>query len=216
MGKFVDITGNKYGRLTVIERVDNALDGQSRWLCECTCGNTTIVSKGNLKSGNVKSCGCLAKEIKPAKTHGESRTRLYKIWFDMKRRCSEKYKDYFPEYHRKGIKVCKEWQTYEPFRDWALSHGYQDNLTIDRRDNDGNYEPNNCKWVDVKAQSNNRSSCIYITYNNKTQTMMQWCEELNLDYYLIHNRIHKLNWTFEKAISTPLMAQKRNKLVRRK
>lgn len=204
MTKLIDITGNKYNMLTVIERVGK------KWKCECDCGNITYVSGGNLKYGGVKSCGCLLH--KPRYKHNQSHTKLYHIWSGIKNRCTNPNFKGYKYYGAKGISVCEEWMnSFESFRDWALDNGYEENLTIERLDNNLDYCPSNCKWATRKEQSRNRSSNIKITYNGETKILTEWCEELGLEYKRTHNRIYKLGWTYEKAFTTPVDVSKRNK-----
>ena len=202
MGKVKDITGQKFGRLTVIKflRIEKH---KAIWLCKCECGNLTGVTISCLTNGNTKSCGCLRKErnIESHKTHGQSRSRLYYIWNHMKSRCYNKnHKDY-KNYGGRGIKICDEWQdNFQAFYDWSMSHGYDDTLTIDRIDNNGNYEPNNCRWVTVKQQNRNRRSNINFTCNGETHCLMDWCKILGLNYNTVYNRFHNCNWSIEKAL----------------
>lgn len=215
MTKAIDITGKKFNLLTAVERVENGSNGQARWKCLCDCGNTTYVSAANLKSGAVKSCGCLRHRSAPNRTHGMSKSRLYLEWAGIKSRCFYKGAKKYKHYGGRGIKICSEWaESFEAFKDWALRSGYNDSLTIERVDVNGNYCPENCKWITRKEQGFNTRRNVVITYNGKTQTLLEWVEELGLDYKRVHNRLFKLGWTFERAISTPVNVNKRNKSTR--
>lgn len=158
MPKLIDLTGKRFGRLTVIERY-GTVDGHAAWKCKCDCGNKTVVNGKWLRAGKTTSCGCYHKELlaKRSKTHGMTKTRLYSIWHDMKNRCFYQKDKSFEDYGGRGITVCEEWKnSFESFRDWSLLNGYSDNLTIDRINNDGNYDPSNCRWVTMKEQCSNR------------------------------------------------------------
>ena len=175
------------------------------YLCKCTCGNTCIVERFHLKYGHTQSCGCLKKGIgKINYKHGMEKSRLYHIWQGIKRRCLNKNEDKYAQYGGRGIKICDEWKNNSSnFIKWALNNGYEDNLTIDRIDVDGNYEPSNCRWVTMKEQSINRRNTVKITYNNQTFSLVEWCNFLNLDYRKIYLRIYRNKWSIEKAFNTP-------------
>lgn len=201
MSKVVEMTGKRFNMLTVVSRAESK-NGKAYWNCVCDCGNETTVSGTNLRSGAVKSCGCLLKKEKD--THHLSNTRLYRIWRAMLNRCYDKNYWAYKYYGEKGVKVCDEWsKDFVDFKNWSILNGYSDNLTIDRIDNSKGYSPENCKWSTRKEQANNRSFCKKIEYQGKTQTLMQWCEELGLNYKRTYARLYKCGWTFERAISTP-------------
>lgn len=154
MTKLIDLTGQKFGRLTVIERHD-----AKRWKCICDCGNTTYSDGYQLRKGIAKSCGCYHKETcgVPHRKHGFAGSRLYRIYYKMKERCYKPSNDNYKYYGARGITICDEWlNDFKTFADWSVSHGYQDNLTIDRINPNGNYEPSNCRWITIQEQQRNR------------------------------------------------------------
>ena len=153
-----DLKGHRFGRLTVVDRLPT-VNRRTMWLCKCECGNETIVDSQNLRTAHTQSCGCLHREMlsKSSTTHGNSKTRLYGIWNHMKTRCYVKSYHAFRHYGGRGITVCDEWANdFQAFYDWAMSHGYRDDLSIDRIDVNGNYEPSNCRWATQKEQVSNR------------------------------------------------------------
>lgn len=197
MSKKIDLTGQRFGNLTVIR--ENGHKGKEvTWLCKCDCGNYTTVIGHNLKRGHTKSCGC------SQTTHGESKMRLYRIWLRIKDRTLNKNSHAYKRYGERGITICDEWKnSFEAFRDWAIENGYSDELSIDRIDNDRGYYPANCRWADVKTQSNNRSSCHLLTYNGETKNITQWAEKIGMNPITLESRI-KNGWTIEKALTTPV------------
>lgn len=158
MSRFIDMAGKRFGRLTVIER--NGSDtGGIRWKCRCDCGNVVTVRGTHLRSGATLSCGCYQKTaVKMSNTtHGQWLSRLHRIWSAMKQRCYNPKNTGYANYGGRGIRVCDEWlNSFSAFYNWALSHGYDDTLTIDRINNDGNYEPNNCRWLTRAQQNKNK------------------------------------------------------------
>lgn len=200
MSKTADLTGKKFGRLKVLSfheyRYGKGGHKDCYWLCKCDCGNQKIVSSGSLRSGNVKSCGCIKAERNKRvfTTHDMSGTRIYNIYTGMKQRCyNEKFWAY-SDYGGRGITVCDEWlNNSKSFFDWAMANGYQDNLTLDRINNDGNYEPNNCHWVTMEKQCNNKRSNHNITCFGRTESMAEWSRILGikigkLKYWLYKNK----------------------------
>lgn len=193
MTRFKDMTNLRFGRLTVLECVGRDNNGNALWRCKCDCGKENIVDGCRLRKGNTKSCGCY--NVYRTKicnsTHRKSKTRLYAIWGGIKARCSNPKCEAFKKYGGRGIKFCKDWVFYENFEKWALNNGYSSNLTIDRIDNNGNYEPDNCRWVTMKKQCNNRRSNRYVEYNGKIFTIAEICDILNLPYQYVIYRINK-------------------------
>lgn len=168
MGNFINLLGHKYNRLTVIKYLGK-VGKEHSWECKCDCGNTTTAVTSKLRHGGKKSCGCLNNEIRAKRfsemrftTHGGHKERLYQIWRAMKARCNNPNNKKYKFYGGRGIIVCDEWsKNYSAFREWSLNNGYNPSApkwecTIDRIDSDGNYEPNNCRWVDMNIQHENQ------------------------------------------------------------
>lgn len=176
-----NLVGNRYGRLVVLSVVDSeaGTDVPTKWLCKCDCGNTTEVRGCNLKSGGTLSCGCLRREhsSKRAKRHGQTGTRLYVIWQHIIGRCTRKTDNAFKWYGGRGVTICAEWlNSFEAFRDWAMANGYADKLTIDRIDVNGNYCPENCRWVSIAEQQRNKTNNTFVEYDGKCKTVGDWSE----------------------------------------
>jgi len=200
------MTGQVFGRLTVIEFAFVDKYRQAHWLCKCECGNSKVINGKALRCGDTRSCGCINLErIKTMSTikHNYYGTRLYKTWANMKTRCSNPNASRYSNYGGRGISVCDEWQEFINFKDWALSTGYKDNLTIERIDVNGNYEPANCRWATRKEQANNMTTSHLITYKNETKTMSQWADVLGFELDTLKRRIY-LGWSVEKAFTTSL------------
>ena len=201
MRKFKDITGKRFGRLTALYRLHNT-KGRTKWLCVCECGNLVEVALRELIDNKTKSCGCLHKQIAREQhmTHGKRRTRLYSIYVSMKNRCYYKNNKSYKYYGGRGIAVCSEWKdNFQAFYDWAMANGYDDTLTIDRIDVNGNYEPNNCRWATQIQQQRNRTNNKHFTYNGETHCLSEWCEILGLKYHTVQARL-KYGWTIERAL----------------
>jgi hypothetical protein len=206
--------GKKHNRLEIISHpYRGEVSGIPRTvvLCRCECGTEREVKLTSLLHGHTKSCGCLDAENRASiggfqTTHGECRTRLYKIWTQMCQRCNDEKNKAFKRYGGRGISVCEEWAvSFEVFRDWAICHGYQDGLTIDRIDNDGNYCPENCRWADRFQQANNRRTTRKMRLWGEIKSIAEWSRDprSRVPYYTVLARINELGWTLEEAILTP-------------
>lgn len=208
-----DLSGQRFGRLTVLHQADDYVypNGKRRtqWECKCDCGKIVIVEQSNLKRGNSKSCGCLDAELKATRsiTHGDRYSRLYSIWTNMKDRCNNPRSNTFAQYGGRGISVCKEWdESYQLFKDWAVSAGYSETIdsyhcSLDRIDVNCGYSPDNCRWVSMKDQANNRRNTLYITYDGETKSLSEWADKINIKYHTLFARIYKLGWPVEKAFN---------------
>lgn len=206
----------QFGRLTVLERKqDHYLPcGQhyDSWLCKCSCGNIKTVSGRHLRMNEVQSCGCLNEEVKFK--HGQSHTKLHNIWLNIKARCTNERNKNYNNYGGRGIKVCDEWigkNGFINFYNWSYENGYKEGLSIDRINNDGNYCPENCRWVTMKVQANNTRKNRYITYNGERRTLSEWSEITGISAYVLQNRLSKLGWSVERAMTEePRVCKRRN------
>ena len=203
---FIDLTGQRFGKWTVESRAENSIKGDARWNCICDCGTHRIVFGNSLRHGSSKSCGCFnpKRDAGLHRTHNLCHHPLYPVWNTMRQRCTNPDSKSYPRYGGRGIKVCEAWSSFKEFHDWAVSNGWQEGLTIDRIDNDGNYCPENCRWVDYNVQANNTSANRLITYKGKTQTEAQWAKELGMNKYTLSSRINLRGWSIEKAFETPV------------
>lgn len=202
----LQLEGQKFNRWTVLKRYGTQ-DRKSTWLCKCDCGTLRVVKGYTLKHGMSKSCGCYEKEqkIKRLTTHGMTNSRLYRIWQAMKNRCENKKSADYQYYGARGIKVCSAWKNdFQSFHDWAKKNGYRDNLTIERIDVNGDYEPSNCRWIPPNKQHFNMRNNRMIEFRGKIKTLKEWCNELNLPYNTIHARLNMYKWSVEKAFTTPI------------
>nr|DAH32228.1 MAG TPA: hypothetical protein [Caudoviricetes sp.] len=211
--RLIDLTGMRFGKLTVIKRASDYIAPKgkttTRWLCKCDCGNTCEVRTDLLRNGYTKSCGCIVA------TQGrltQTRPELSHIWGGMLRRCYDESIEAYPRYGGRGITVCEEWKnSLSNFCNWAETHGYQKGLSIDRVDFNGNYCPENCRWADIKTQNNNKSDTHHVTYAGETHTYSEWADimGLGLTRDIIYSRIQRNGWDEIKAITTPARRQNR-------
>lgn len=193
-----DLTGQKFGRLTVIGLDDSKQTRKTYWICQCDCGNIKSIRSDALLMHRTVSCGCWhnevsSKNVRRNHTHKQSGTRLYKIWQGMKGRCSNPTNTSYKNYGGRGITVCEEWQnSFERFYEWACNNGYSDDLTIDRANNNKGYSPDNCRWRTSKDQCRNRRSNVVLRIGNTAKSLIEWCEIFNLDYQLVSARYHRM------------------------
>lgn len=195
MKKYRDLTGMKFGKLTAITPVNEKLGSghHKRWICNCECGNTTIVSSDHLIKGETQSCGC--------RNHGKSNTRIFRIWKNMKRRCNDPTDEQYRRYGGRGIKVCDEWhKDFMKFYNWSMENGYSDKLSIDRINNDKGYCPENCRWTTMKIQANNTSRNTRVKYNGETHTIAEWSDITEIKQNTITYRL-KRGWSVERALT---------------
>ena len=211
-----ELIGKQFGEWTVL--AFNGCDGKNTtYLCRCSCGTERHLRKNVLIHGLSKSCGCkrgehisVATKGKPKAyaverdTYGEGKTRLHIIWDGMKKRCNCLTDKHYKWYGARGIKVCEEWSnSFQAFKSWALNYGYMDDLSIDRIDNDGNYEPSKCRWVTHQQQMCNTRRNRMITYNGETKCVSEWGKVLGMSPDTIYERL-KHGWSIEKTLTTPV------------
>lgn len=200
MPQFKDLTGLKFGKWFVITRAEDHVSKGgfkfTQWLCQCDCGKQQNVFANALLSGRSTSCGCAqhdhSKETcrKNFTTHGESKTRLYKIWASIKKRCTNPNATNYSDYGGRGISMCDSWASdYCCFAKWAHSNGYADNLSIERIDVNGDYDPSNCTWADTITQANNRRSSVRLSCQGKNMTIAEWSRELGITYKQLHKKL---------------------------
>lgn len=211
--KQLDLCGQRYGRLTVVRKAENASNGKSQWLCRCDCGNKKTVRRTNLLGGSTMSCGCLQKEAgaknaplaaAALKTHGMSKTRLNRIFKGIVNRCYNQNSPAYKDYGARGITVCGEWlRSRELFFRWARENGYADHLSIDRIDNNRGYSPDNCRWATNTEQSNNTRRNRVISLDGIEKTLAQWARQYGIPLRTLWARLDS-GWSEARAITTPI------------
>jgi len=206
MGKRIDLTGQRFGRLEVIHDAGRDKQNSANWKCCCECGNNIVVSSHSLRSGNTKSCGCLQKDIIKEigysnQIHGMSHTKIWRRWRDMKRRCFDNKVKAFKNYGGRGITVCKEWLNFEVFYKWAMENGYRDDLTIERTDNSGNYDPENCTFIPKPQQSKNRRGLHFVIFNGEKKTLNEWSRTTGIDRRVLGTRLRR-GWSINRTLTT--------------
>lgn len=190
----------KYGRLTIIEIIPRTEQYAFQMVkCRCDCGNIKTVKLTYLKNGDTKSCGCLIREMNWI--DGRKHERLHSVWNGMISRCKYEKLPAYERYGGRGISVCEEWKDYLNFKEWALNNGYKDDLTLDRRDNNGDYEPSNCRWVDLHTQANNTRRNVFLTYNDETHTIAEWSRITGISQNRLYYR-YTHGFSIEEIFST--------------
>lgn len=191
--KFVDLTGRRYGRLTVDCHAFNK-GGRGFWKCTCDCGSSVVVATALLNNGNTSSCGCLHREAvqtlaKSRITHGKTKTPLYSVWHGIRKRCNCQTTPNYDRYGGRGIQICAEWNNFSAFEKWAQEHEYKKGLSIDRIDNDGNYEPDNCRIATAKQQARNRGNTIFLHAFGETKPLSEWAEIIGINDSTLRSRV---------------------------
>ena len=199
MTKFIDKTGMKFGRLTVLKREEDMIGNDGRryvmWKCKCDCGNYALVRSSNLRR-NTTSCGCYLKEVagKHSIVHGIGHSRLYRIYNGMKQRCGNPNFAEYKNYGGRGIKVCEEWNKssgLKEFSEWALKNGYRDDLTLDRIDVNGNYSPENCRWIPLREQFKNTTRNVFVNYNGERMIISDFSRLTGIDHRVVSRDLKK-------------------------
>lgn len=210
-----DFIGKRFGRLVVVSEAPPIKEGKDErlrpaLLCKCDCGNEKIVRIMCLKRGSCVSCGCEAREkaSKRLFKHGMTDTRLFSIWDGMIDRCYHSYSIEYCNYGGRGVSVCSEWKdSFLAFYNWAMNNGYSENLTIDRIDVNGDYEPENCRWATYTQQARNRRNNHFVTLNGETKTLVEWSEIIGIKADTLWRRLSD-GMDVERALTMPLQAHK--------
>lgn len=208
MGKFIDLTGQRFGKLTVLRRDGSTSYGKPKWLCQCDCGNNVSVAARSLRKGETKSCGCARQDyFERRNNRGCKGNDYYRLWNAIRTRCTCETDMHYKDYGARGIKIADEWKT-----DFWSFYAYISNLdgfgepnrSIDRIDNNRGYEPGNLRWATATEQARNRRGNKLLTAFGETKTIAEWAEASGMIYQTLWNRIYKKHWEPEKAISTPV------------
>lgn len=197
----IDLTGNQYGRLTVLNIAVDIPGKKKKWLCQCECGKEVVVAGSNLRNGHTTGCKeCSMERLHKAQIkHNMTGTKLYRVWRGILNRCENSNFKSYSDYGGRGISVCPEWHDGLNFFQWAMQNGYEEGKEIDRIDNNGNYGPNNCRWVSRTENANNKRNNRKLIYNGKLMTMAEIARANNINYKLFHKHLSK-GMTVEEAI----------------
>ena len=214
----IDLTGNCFGKLTVLEKANDYISPKGkkshRWNCKCECGIIKTIAQSSLMYGSSTSCGCSKYESKTK--HGMYGTKLYNIWSGMKQRCNYKKEKRYKDYGGRGITYCSEWEEFENFAKWAFQSGYIDGLSIERNDVNKGYFPSNCTWIPLSKQARNRRPSLRITEeNDEEKLVIDIAEELGISPNVVRAR-YRSGWDLKTAVYTPLIMQTVRKKVVKK
>ena len=202
--RLIDLTGQRFGHLVVIEYAGRNERRESLWRCHCDCGNESVVRGDVLRRGTTESCGC-GKGLK----HGHHQKPWYSSYKAMMERCYLPSSGNYKRYGGNGVTVCEEWHDINNFAKWAETSGYAPGLTIDRIDSSKGYSPDNCRWATKKQQSNNRKNTVFYTYKGETKALTDWASILGINRYTLYDRIERRGWSVEKALETPTDGERR-------
>lgn len=203
MGTKLNIaTGMKFNRLTIVSEISKIKERRA-FECVCDCGKTVHIILKELTNGHTKSCGCYKIDNHTLRftKHGGRGTKLYNVWKGMRMRCNNSNTEHFMAYGGRGITICKDWDEFLTFKTWSIKNGYAEGLSIDRINVNGNYEPDNCRWSTQLIQVRNARSNNKITFNNKTQCLSEWAEELGIKRSTLSSRINTMGWSIDRALT---------------
>lgn len=205
MPKSKDIAGQRFGRLVAVYPIPGSREHPRKWFCQCDCGATSSVLTRDLLDGNTTSCGCYIRELHASRlrTHGLAGTSTYITWSGMLGRCSNPQSDRYVYYGGRGIKVCERWHRFDLFLQ-DMGERPSKAHSLDRIDNNGDYEPGNCRWASKRTQSRNRRSNVVVEYQGLSMCLMDWAERLGMDFQTLRQRIQRYNWPIEKAFNAPI------------
>jgi len=205
----IDVQGQRFGFATVLREDGRGKQGHVLWLCQCDCGNLFHTTSSQLIRGMTKSCGCYSSACTTQRNkerilyHTEDEIRLSRIWKNMIARCEDCGATAYSRYGARGITVCEEWHSFEAFKAWAFTSGYESTLTIDRKDNNGGYCPENCRWATDQEQNCNKRNNRNIEYNGEVHNIAEWAKILDKRMSTLHWRLVKAGWSVERAFTTP-------------
>lgn len=211
-----DLKGKRFGHLTALYLTVDELYKKKKWLCRCDCGREIEITGSNLISGHSTQCKqCQLKTLQRGNvTHNQSHTKLYNVWNGMIQRCTNTNHKSFSDYGGRGITICEEWRSFDNFQKWAWEHGYGEGVEIDRIDNNGNYRPENCRWITRIKNARNKSNNKIIVYNGESKTLSEWATYFGVNYKNLSRNLNK-GYTLDEAILRERTSDKSHRKSRR-